>query len=247
MVHFLLSQRAEVMLSAKPDTWKPPGLTEVTTALQQIECPPIDSFIAFLTTYGGLQYNPYTQHGKRFYQVQFLPLPGRFPLDLNEVVSKVNNDWVLDLGAHHRLGQFGFCLDTSGRVLWDYEIPIFSSIEHLIESDALENMAEKVEGKWVRADGITHSDPSIILDTLFDLQKVTEATDLWNTWWIGNDIFVRSFLSWKSEDRPRRLWIYAQSSGNLNRLLMQLRPIFKKPPVLRSWPFVASETDQSAW
>ncbi|MBI4739372.1 MAG: hypothetical protein HY774_15775 [Acidobacteria bacterium] len=247
MVHFLLSQRAEVMLSAKPDAWKPPGLTEVSIALQQIECPPVDSFIVFLTTYGGLQYNPYIQHGKRFYQVQFSPLPGRFPLDLREVVSKVNNDWVLDLGVHHRLGQFGFCLDTSGRVLWEYEIPIFSSIEHLIESDALENMLGQVEGRWIWVSGITHSDPSTILDTLIDLQKVTEASGQWNTWWIGDGLFVRYFLSWEWGDRPRVLWIYAQSSSNLNRLLMQLRPIFKKPPVLRSWPFVASETDQSAW
>lgn len=207
---------------------------EAAAALRRVGSPLFPSWLHFLTQYSGMKYclDNSPLQAPSLYDVCFTPEEGELPLNLNGVILfEPTEPPLLDLGYYRAAGPCGMGLDARGRVLWDYQVPVFSSIEKLLESDALryEIAQRPVEWWCLRGEASAVALPELARDT--SLHVVEAAADRWNQWWVGEEMYVQHFAAWTTSARPSYLWIFV-SAASLETVQARFGACFEGTPSL---------------
>ena len=126
-------------------------------------------------------------------------------------------------------------LDAQGRVLWDYEVPVFSTIENP-ESDAVKYELSQQTGEWWWLRGAASSVALQEISRQTDLHVVEAADDHWNHWWVGDTVYVQHFMVWGVAERSAQLWLF-WCGIPVETMRLRLAACFDGTPSLTRWPF----------
>ena len=233
-----LSPRALHLVNTSLRRPAPISQDEAAAALIAAGSPLFPAWLHFLTHYAGMKYclDNSAIHTRSHYDVCFTPETGELPLDLDgAIILEETEPPFLDLGYYRAAGPFSMGLGADGMVLWDYKVPVFSSVEKLLESDAVMYELSQRTGEWWCLRGEASSVALQEFSRQTSLQVVEAAEDRWNRWWVGEEMYVHHFPVWGSSPRSSILRLYF-CGASLETMQARFAACFHGTPSLIRWP-----------
>ena len=103
----------------------------------------------------------------------------------------------LILGNHPNANINFLSLCETGEVFFEGEIPVFSSIYSMLESNAIEaKLNKEFIRKNIKDSHLLMDKESSEIISKYNLRKIEFASDKYNTWWSGAGIYIYKYNSW---------------------------------------------------
>ena len=230
-----LSVRAQKFL-ARAKRWRPSHTaSESTSLLKRAGLPAFDSVLQAEEHFGGLRYEVRGSTGMDLGLFRDRRRPNG-AMAYGPAAYKLNGVWYFDF-ATQPSAPFDFRLCQSGTLYAD-TIPISSSIEKWIESEAVLDELVDIQQNWrwiTFGQLARHNRQSLQIP---ELEPIGEASDAFTSWWASKEFRLVRATFWSYEQSADYYWGFATTPEVARSWAHLLTPLLKLPynPSIHSWP-----------
>jgi hypothetical protein len=239
-----LSPRAEKLISLGQRVERPTNREQVAKFLEAANIQPVEAFLRFQETYGGLQV--YAAGMQELSELSLLLDPGDGQYQIGGLEDE--GEWSVVVGRFEN-SKTMLLMDQDGIVYAD-TIPIADNIEKWLESHAAAAEMALGQPEWYGTAFMTvHRDDRRFdeaLDADDGMPPITEATDDYTRWWGSDDLRFERSVFWEPHNQMHAIRAFARTEELVPKMLSYFVTAYGKPPPVLWWPYRMEEDGQPA-